>query len=69
MPQNLIEGKVIMRIPWFGWITLFMRENYWALPVIIALIILLVVVEFVIPVIKEKKKRNCTTEQIKPAQP
>jgi signal peptidase I len=58
VPQNLIEGKVILRIPWFGWITLFMRGNSWALPVIIALIILLVVIEFVIPLIKEKQKKS-----------
>jgi len=62
VPQNLIEGKVILRIPWFGWITLFMRGNSWALPVIIALIILLVVIEFVLPLVKEKKK---TTQQNK----
>jgi signal peptidase I len=58
VPQNLIEGKVILRIPWFGWITLFMRGNSWALPVIIALIILLVVIEFILPLVKEKKKKT-----------
>jgi signal peptidase I len=58
VPQNLIEGKVIVRIPWFGWITLFMRGNSWALPVIIALIILLVVIEFVLPWVKEKKRKT-----------
>jgi signal peptidase I len=58
VPQNLIEGKVILRVPWFGWITLFMRGNPWALPLIIALIILLVVIEFVLPVVKEKKRKT-----------
>ena len=58
VPQNLIEGKVILRIPWFGWITLFMRGNSWALPVIIALVILLVVIEYVFPLIKERKKKT-----------
>ncbi len=57
VPQNLIEGKVILRIPWFGWITLFMRGNSWALPVIIVLIILLIVIEYVLPLVKEKKKK------------
>src|SRR5208337_2039337 len=33
IPQNYVVGKVIMRIPWFGWITLFMRDNSWGLPV------------------------------------
>ena len=60
--QNLIEGKVILRIPWFGWITLFMRGNSWALPVVIGLIILLLIIEFIMPVIKEKRK-NCTTNR------
>jgi len=58
VPQNLIEGKVILRIPWFGWVTLFMRGNSWALPLVIALIVFLVVIEFVLPLIKEKRKRT-----------
>lgn len=57
VPQNMIEGKVILRIPWFGWITLFMRGNSWALPVVIGLIILLLMIEFILPVIKEKRKK------------
>jgi len=54
---------VILRIPWFGWITLFMRGNSWALPVVIALIILLVVIEYVFPLLR-KEKRSCTAKQI-----
>jgi len=53
--QNMVVGKVVMRIPWFGWITLFMRDNPWGLPVVIALILLLVIVEFVVPILREKK--------------
>ena len=55
VPQNLVEGKVVMRIPWFGWITLFLRNNAWGLPVIIGLILLLVILEFIIPIIRGKK--------------
>jgi signal peptidase I len=55
VPQDLVEGKVILRIPWFGWITLFLKENSLGLPIIITLIILLVVAEFIIPVLREKK--------------
>jgi len=62
VPQNLIEGKVILRIPWFGWITLFMRGNSWALPVVIGLIILLLIIEFILPVIKEKRKNAQQTD-------
>src|SRR5665647_1934578 len=54
--QNLVEGKVILRIPYFGWVTLFLKENSWGLPLIIAVILLLVVVEFVIPVLRGKKE-------------
>jgi hypothetical protein len=59
----IIEGRVVLRIPWFGWITLFMRENPCALPVIIALIILLVVVEFIIPIMKSSTKQETTQQQ------
>ena len=55
IPQNYVIGKVIMRIPWFGWITLFMRDNSWGLPVVITLIMLLIVIEFVVPILREKK--------------
>jgi hypothetical protein len=58
-------GKVVMRVPWFGWIALAMQQSQWGLPVIIGLILLLVVLEFVIPILKEKKK----PEQQKTLQP
>ena len=51
-----IEGKVVMRIPWFGWVTLLLKENSLALPVVIGIILLLVVLEFVIPIIKKNGK-------------
>jgi signal peptidase I len=64
VPQNLIEGKIILRIPWFGWITLLMRGNSWALPVVIVLVVLLLIIEFILPVIKEKRK-NLNNKPIK----
>lgn len=57
VPQNLIEGKVVLRIPWFGWVTLFMRGNSWVLPVVIGLILLIIVIEFVLPMVKGKRKK------------
>ena len=51
----MVVGKVVMRIPWFGWVTLFMRDNSWGLPVVIALIMLLVIIEFILPILREKK--------------
>jgi signal peptidase I len=58
VPQDLVEGKVILRIPWFGWITLFMRSNSWALPAVISVIILLIALEFVLPSIRQKRKKT-----------
>ena len=56
VPQNLVIGKVVLRIPWFGWISLAMQQSSWGLPVIIGLIMLLIILEFVIPILREKKK-------------
>ena len=55
VPASDIVGKVVLRIPWFGWVTLFMRDNSWGLPVVIGLIMLLIIVEFVVPILREKK--------------
>jgi signal peptidase I len=57
VPQNYVIGRVVMRIPYFGWITLFLRGNSWGLPVIIGLILLLIVLEFVIPLARGKKDK------------
>ena len=69
VPQNLVVGKVIMRIPWFGWITLFMRGNPVGLPIIIAIILLLVVLEFIIPVIRDSSKKIKQQNNMKPPPP
>jgi signal peptidase I len=62
VPQDLVIGKVVMRIPWFGHITLFLRNNSWGLPLVIALIILLLVIEFILPY---AKKASQQTQEIK----
>jgi signal peptidase I len=54
VPENLVVGKVIMRIPWLGHLVLFMRNSI-GLPIVIALIIILVIVEFIVPLLREKK--------------
>ena len=63
VPQSMVIGRVVMRIPWFGWVTLFMRDNSWGLPVVIALILLLIVIEFIIPILREKKPEQQNTTQ------
>ena len=55
VPANMVVGKVIMRIPWFGWVTIFVHDNRWGLPVIIALILVIAIIEFVLPLLREKK--------------
>jgi hypothetical protein len=54
VPQNLVIGRVVMRIPYFGWVTLFLRGNSWGLPLVIGLIMLLVLLEFIIPIIRKQ---------------
>jgi signal peptidase I len=70
--QNLVVGKVVLRIPWVGHLVLFMKwlvEQPFGLPIIIALIILLVVIEFIAPLLNGKKQpaaepeRQMETEQ------
>jgi hypothetical protein len=64
--QDFVYGRVVMRIPWLGHIVLFMNQktNPIGLPIIVALIILLVVIEFVVPLLRGKKE----PEQQKEAQ-
>ena len=61
VPQNLIEGRVVLRVPLLGLVTLFMRDNQWALPVVIGLIMLLLFVEFIMPKTKRKPEPTKAT--------
>ncbi len=59
--QDLVVGKVIMRIPWIGNIAIFMHDTLgisnkqMIFPAIIALIVLLLIVEFAGPLLKQKR--------------
>jgi signal peptidase I len=57
-----VVGKVVMRIPYLGHVVLFMRNSL-GLPLVIALIIILVAVEFILPLIKKKKPEQETESQ------
>jgi len=61
--EDLVVGKVVMRIPWLGHLVLFMRNSV-GLPIVIALIIIIVILEFVYPLLRGKKP----TEQQKEGQ-
>lgn len=65
VPQEYVLGKVVMRIPWLGWITIYTEQlQGWlakhdlnvGVPIIAILIALLVIVEFIVPLIRRKKK-------------
>ncbi|MGQ9552167.1 MAG: signal peptidase I [Candidatus Bathycorpusculaceae bacterium] len=53
IPEELVVGKVVLRIPWIGHITLFMHNSI-GLPIVLFLIILVIAVEFVVPILKGK---------------
>ncbi len=55
VPASAVVGKVVMRIPWLGWVPLFMKNDSWGLPVVITIIMLLVIVEFVVPELRKKR--------------
>jgi signal peptidase I len=55
--EDLVVGKVVMRIPWIGHFVLFMRNGI-GLPLVVGLIVILVVVEFTIPILRKKKDRK-----------
>jgi signal peptidase I len=58
VPASYVVGRVVMRIPWFGWITLFIRNNPLGLPAIILIIMLIAILEFVLPIFREKKPQQ-----------
>jgi hypothetical protein len=58
VPASMVVGRVVMRIPWFGWITIFIRDDPLGLPVIIAIIMLIAILGFVVPVLREKKPQQ-----------
>ena len=53
--EELVVGKVVMRIPWVGHFVLFMRNGI-GLPLVVGLITILIIVEFIIPIIRSKKE-------------
>ncbi len=62
VPASMVVGKVVMRIPWFGWITIFVRDDQWGLPAIITIIMLVAVLEFVLPALRGKKPQQDSQE-------
>ncbi len=70
IPENLIYGKVVMRIPWLGYLPIIVQDlssnlginiSYIIIPIIILIIVLLVITEFVLPIIRQKRELNGQT--------
>lgn len=55
VPQNYVVGKVIFRIPWLGWATILLRDNPYALPVLISIIAILIIAEYAATLLKPKE--------------
>ncbi len=64
VPEDLVVGKEVMRIPWLGHIVLFMRNSI-GLPLVVGLIILIIIIEFVLPLLRGKRfpKHQIQTQQ------
>jgi len=62
VPQSMVVGKVVMRIPWIGWVAIEMQKiganNTIVIPIIVLLIVLLIIVEFVPSVLKTRRKQS-----------
>ncbi len=65
--QDFVLGKVVMRIPWLGWIAIFMQKFQETLnqqgfnigiPIVVILVALLIIVEFVLPIVRKNKKQK-----------
>jgi signal peptidase I len=72
IPQDMVVGKVILRIPWIGNIALFIQDHLGGnnssitIPIVAILIALLIIVEFILPLYKRKKttvQHNTATAQ------
>jgi hypothetical protein len=68
--EDLVVGKVVMRIPWIGWIAIKMQEmgasNSTVVPIIIILIVLLIIIEFVPSLLKRRKLQASQKASIEP---
>lgn len=62
--QDLVIGKVVLRIPWVGHISLFMRDSL-GFFLIVALIILILIIEFSVPPSKSEETRLIEEEERK----
>jgi signal peptidase I len=56
VPQNLVAGKVVMRVPWIGHVVLFMRSSI-GVPIVILIVVSMIVAEFVFTMLRKEKRQ------------
>jgi signal peptidase I len=61
VPEDLVVGKVILRIPWVGHLALFMRGSL-GIPLVIVIIVVIVIFEFVFPIFRQKPANSDQVE-------
>jgi signal peptidase I len=61
VPEDLVVGKVIMRVPCVGHLVLFMRNSL-GVPLVVALLLIVVVFEFVLPLFRRKTPHENSVE-------
>jgi signal peptidase I len=66
VPQNEIVGKVITRIPLVGYIDIETRKTNLIIPLIVLAIIILIVVEFILPLLRGKKTPPNESKDLEP---
>ena len=54
IPESLVVGRVIAKVPWLGYVPLLMRETPYGILLIIVLILIIIFTEF-IPVLSKKQ--------------
>lgn len=61
--EKLLVGKLVLRIPWVGHIALFLRNSSGVF-IILFLIVILVIIEFIIPMFKGKETKTEQKENL-----
>jgi signal peptidase I len=65
--EKLLVGKVVFRIPWIGYIALFVQNPSGILVIVMIIIIIILIVEFVIPTFTGKKAETKPKKSVKNA--
>jgi signal peptidase I len=56
IPADNVVGKVILRIPYIGWLALWMRDST-GIYLILGLIAILIIIELILPIFRGKKPK------------